>query len=152
MTSESVSSVLVDLLNNNRKVGRALVSLYRRGGTELLERSLPGALGNRAQHVKELLQSVIGRASDSADIALDKVYDTTAKAVVKVATRVDDFADQYAPKSINIARQLTLPGAQLARHVSATVAATAGRVHPIRAQQTPAKPTHKATKRRCGRK
>ena len=146
MSSESVSSVIVELLDNNRKVARAVVGLYRQGGTKLLDKSLPGTLGNRGQRVKDLLQSVIGRAADTADIALDTVYARTAKAVVKVATTVDGFAGQYAPRSVQLARQIALPAARIARRVSARVASTAGNVYPIKAQKNAAKPIRKATR------
>ena len=146
MSSESVSSVIVDVLDNNRKVGRAVVGLYRRGGTKLLDKSLPGALGSRKRRVKDLLQSAIGKASDTTDNALDTVYDRTAKTVVKVATKVDGFTDQYAPKIGQLARQIALPGARIARGVSARVAATADNIYPLKAHKAAAKPIRKATK------
>jgi hypothetical protein len=147
MSSESLSSVIIDLLDNQHTVGRAVVGLYRRGGTKLLDKSLPESLGNRGQQVKHVLETVIGKASDGADVALDKLYGVTASTVEKLATKVDGVGGQYAPRSLNFARQLTLPGALIARKVSATLAATAGKISPIKAGKTIANPTRKTAKK-----
>jgi hypothetical protein len=147
MSSESLSSVIIDLLDNQHKVGRAVVGLYRRGGTKLLDQSLPESLGNRGRQVKDVLESVIVKASDGADVALDKLYGNTAKAVGKLATKVDGVGVRYAPICLNLARQITLPGALIARKVSATLASTAGKIYPIKAGKTTAKPTRKTAKK-----
>jgi hypothetical protein len=147
MSSESLSSVIIDLLDNQHKIGRAVVGLYRGGGTKLLDKSLLESLGNRGQQVKDVLESVIGKASDGADVALDKLYGNTAKAVEKLATKVDSVGGQYGPRCLNLARQITLPGARIARKVTATLAATATKIYPITAGKATAKPTRKPAKK-----
>ena len=59
MSSESLSSVIIDLLDNHHKVGRAVVGLYRRGGTKLLDRSLPASLGNGGRSCLDHLEVFI---------------------------------------------------------------------------------------------
>ena len=147
MSSESLSSVIIDLLNNQHKVGRAVVGLYRRGGTQLLDETLPKAFGNRVRQVKDVLESVVSKASHGADVALDEVYGNTAKVVGNLATKVDDVGAQYAPRFLELARQITLPGALLARKVSATMASTAGMIYPLEAQKSAATPARKTARK-----
>ena len=147
MSSESLSSVIIDLLDNHHKVGRAVVGLYRRGGTKLLDRSLPASLGNGGRQVKDVLETVIGKASDGADVALDKLYGITATTVGKLATKVDDVGGQYAPRCLDLARQITLPGARIARKASATLASTVSKIYPSKVEKAAAKPARKTAKK-----
>src|SRR5271154_3305336 len=122
MSNQSLSLVVLDVLKNNRKVGKAIVKAYRMGGTRLVKQQLPGALGNRGEKVTNFLANGIGRTSDVVDAALDKIYGHASKAVVKVAATVGGLENEYATKYFDLMSNLALPGARIARDMSGKVA------------------------------
>jgi hypothetical protein len=129
MSNQSLSLLVLDVLKNNRKVGKAIVKAYRAGGTRLVNRQLPGALGQRGEKVTHFLANGIGRSSDVVDVTLDKIYSHASKAVEKVAAAVDGVENPYATKYFDLVTSLTLPGARIARDVSGKVAARTGKIH-----------------------
>jgi hypothetical protein len=122
MSNQSLSLVVLDVLKNNRKVGKAMVQAYRTGGTRLVKQQLPGALGNRGEKVTNFLANGIGRTSDVVDVALDKFYGHASKVVAKVAATVDGVDNEYATKYFGFISNLALPGARIARNMSSKVA------------------------------
>jgi|GEM_PF-2335954 len=55
MTSESYASVVLDVLKQNRNVGKSLVETFRVGDISLVEKNLSGKLGSRGDKVTNLL-------------------------------------------------------------------------------------------------
>jgi hypothetical protein len=147
MSNQSLSLVVLDVLKNNRKVGKAIVKAYRTGGTRLVKQQLPGALGNRGEKVTSFLANGIGRTSDVADGALDKIYNHASKAIVKVAATVDGVENQYASKYFDLIANLTLPSARIARNVSGKVAARTSKTHGRTATKVARKAVRKIVKK-----
>ena len=129
MSNQSLSLVVLDVLKNNRKAGKAMLKAYRAGGTRLVKQQLPGALGNRGEKVTNFLANGIGRTSDVVDGALDKIYGHASKAVVKVAAAVGGLENEYATKYLGFISNLALPGARIARNVSSKVADRTSKIH-----------------------
>lgn len=123
MASETLSSVVLDALKQNRKVGKSFVDAYRVGGIQLIEKNLSGRLGTRGKKVTGLLVKGIGKASDGAERALDTVCDQAAKAVQSVAAKVGGVDNPYAVKYLDFVGKITLPGAKIARNLSTKLAA-----------------------------
>jgi hypothetical protein len=126
MSNQSLSLVVLDVLKNNRKVGKAIVKAYRTGGTRLVKQQL---LGSRGEKVTNFLANGIGRSSEVVGVALDKIYTHASKAVEKVAAAVDGVENPYATKYFDLVTSLTLPGARIARKVSGKVAARTSMMH-----------------------
>ena len=147
MSNQSLSLVVLDVLKNNRKVGKAIVKAYRNSGTRLVKQQLPGALGNRGEKVTTFLANGIGRASDVVDVALDNIYDRASKAVVKVAATVDGVENKYATKYLDLMSNLTLPGARMARDLSSKVADRTSKIHGRSVKKAARKVVRKAAKK-----
>jgi len=147
MLNQSLSFVVLDVLKNNRKVGKAIVKAYRTGGTRLVKQQLPGALGNRGEKVSSFLANGIGKTSDVVDVALDKIYDRASKAVAKVAATVDGVENQYAAKYFDLISNLALPGARIARDMTSKVADRAGKTHGRSAKKVARKAVRKIAKK-----
>jgi hypothetical protein len=147
MSNQSLSLVVLDVLKNNRKVGKAIVKAYRTGGTRLVKQQLPGALGDRGEKVTKFLADRIGRTSDVVDVALDKIYDHASKAVVRAAATVDGVENRYAAKYFDLVSNLTLPGARMARDVSGMVAARTSKTHARPAAKVARKAVRKIVKK-----
>jgi len=144
MSNESVSSLVLDVLEHHRKFGKSIVDAYRQGGTRLVGRSFSRVLGERGERLDDLLTSGIGRASDGVEIALDKLYARTSTLVAKVASRVDEMGEHYSPVCLKLMRNVALPGAKIARGMSAKLASRAGKIHLAGATKTAVKSSRKA--------
>jgi hypothetical protein len=147
MSNESLSSLVLDVLDNNRKVGKSIVGAYREGGTRLVSRRLFLALGSRGERIDDLLVAGVGKASDGADYALDTFYDRASRVVTKVASTVDTLGDRYSPVSLNFVRNAVLPGARIARRLSTRLAARCGRFYTADAAKTVGKSAKKAARK-----
>ena len=123
MTSESLSAVVLDVLKNNRSLGKSLVGADRVGGTRLIKKNLSGKFGNRAQKATDFLIRSIDIGSDRADRALDKVFDLTSTAIVKVAD------NKYATQYFDLVSKVTLPTAKVARSLGGKLADRINKVH-----------------------
>jgi hypothetical protein len=147
MASESLSAVVLDVLKQNRKVGKSVVDAYRTGGTRLIEKNLSSRLGTRGKKVTGLLVKGIGKASDGAERALDTVCDQATKAVESVAAKVNGVENQYAAKYFDLVGKITLPSAKIARNLSTKIAAGTAKVYKSPAKTVAHKSTRKAVKR-----
>jgi hypothetical protein len=143
MASETLDSVVLDVLKNNRRIGKSFVGAYRVGGTRLIRRSPSGKLGERGQKVGDLMIQGIDKASDGANGALDKVYDLAANAIAKTAD------NDYAAKYFDLVGKVALPSAKLARNLSGKLAARVGKVYRSAGPKAGAKVVKQ---RRAGRK
>jgi hypothetical protein len=147
MSNQSLSLVVLDVLKNNRKVGKAILKAYRNGGTRLVKQQLPVALGHRGEKVTNFLANGIGKSSHVVDVTLDKIYSHASKAVEKVAAAVDGVENQYATKYFDLVSSLTLPGARIARDMSGKVAARTGKVHARTVKKVARKAVRKIVKK-----
>jgi hypothetical protein len=136
MASESLNSVVIDVLQNNRKAGKSFIEAYRSGGVRLtsqvesgwenvidkragkLNKKLRSKLIDGGQKVTQFLAQRIEMISDGADKTLDKVYKQATTAVEKVATKVESVDNQYATKYFDYVGKVALPGVKLARGLS----------------------------------
>lgn len=99
MTSESYASVVLDVLKQNRNVGKSLVETFRVGDISLVEKNLSGKLGSRGDKVTNLL--IKRRRRSEAVIA-----------------KVDGVENKYAAKVFDVLGRISLPGAKMARSLS----------------------------------
>jgi hypothetical protein len=121
MKTESLNSVMVDVLKNNRQVGKSLVEAYRTGGTKLVEKSLSGRFGARGLKVGEFLIKGIGKASDTAEDAMGMMCNRACGVLVKI----DD--NKYAAKYLGLVSKVTLPSAKIVRNLSGKLAQRVGK-------------------------
>jgi len=147
MASESLSSVVLDVLKQNRKVGKSFVDAYRVGGKRIIERNLSDKLGNRGKKIGGLLVKGISKASDGADLALEKVCDQASSAVRKVAAKVSGMDNRYAAKYFSLVGKVTLPGAKIARDLSTKLAEGTAKAYKRPGTKAVAKPARKVAKR-----
>jgi hypothetical protein len=122
MTSETLSSVMLDVLKNNRRVGKILVDAYRVKSTQFVEKNLSGKFGDRGQKVGDFLIKGIDTAADSGAGALVKVCEQASSAIRKI---VDNA---YATKYFDLVGKIALPGAKIARNLSGKLADRLGKL------------------------
>lgn len=136
--SDSVGSLLNDVLENNRKTLKSVIEAYRVGGVRLTqgigvrwERVLEGGPLNKTLRVRlvdgsgkvrDLCSSGIEKVSDGADKTLTKIYDTAVSTVEKVGERVVAVENPYAVKYLGYVEKAALPSVKLARDLSQRVA------------------------------
>ena len=151
MTSESYGSVVLDVLKQNRKVGKSLVDTYRVGGISLVEKNLSGKLGNRGEKVTKLLIKGIAKTSDGTEVALNIVSDQASKAIEAVIAKVDGVENKYATKVFDVLGRISLPGAKIARSLSSKLAEGTANIQKRAgvqvADKAPRKAPRKAVKR-----
>jgi hypothetical protein len=146
MSRESLSSIVVDILENNKGVAKSIIGAHRQVGARISDLKLCRAFGYRGEQVTDLLKAGIGKASDGVEFALDKFYDQASKTFVKVADTVNGVGDKYAPTYLNLARNVTLPGARVAREVSVRLASRANKIYPVGIGKAAAKSVRKSSK------
>jgi hypothetical protein len=122
MTTESLSSVMLDVLKNNRRVGKTLVDAYRVKSTQFVDKNLSGKFGDRGQKVSDFLIQGIDTASDSAAATLVKVCDFASSAITKI------IDNAYATKYSNLVSKMALPGVKIARNLSGKLADRLGQL------------------------
>jgi hypothetical protein len=139
MATESVSSVVIDVLKNNREAGKSLIKAYRTGGTRILRgcdaqwnrvidlggdklnKKIRARLLDGGQVVSEFLAGQIVGIAHTVGRALDTAYDQAASLVSLVSTKVDAIDLPYAPKYVGYVSAGALPGVKLVRKVSETL-------------------------------
>lgn len=139
--SESVGSLLSDVLANNRKTFKSVIGAYRVGGVRLaqgmgvnLERALEEQAGrfnkdlrvrlvDSSGKVRDFCSARIENVSDGAAKTLDKLYSTAVSAVEKVSERVVAVENPYAQKYFSYVEKAALPSVKMARNLSGRVAA-----------------------------
>jgi len=140
MATESLSSVVIDVLKNNHKVGKSVIDAYRVGGARLasqlesrwewvldtragkFNKGLHSRLTNGGQKVSHFLSQRIEKLSNTADKALEKAYDGAATVVKKVTAKVDAVDNEYATRYFDYVGKVTLPSAKLARGLTEKLA------------------------------
>jgi len=166
MTTETLTSVLGDVIRNNAKTGKLLIRAYRAGshravtrfgkglgyvidrtGEELsaAQRNKVSGVGHR--FVKFADQSV-GRAAEGAELALERLYKGATAMVETLDTNLAKVEGPLASRYVEFATNVTLPAAKLARVVSdriveGTARVTAASVAPKAAARVSRKP-HRA--------
>jgi len=129
MTSELLSSVVRDVLKNNRKTGKSVVLAYRVGGKRLIQKSGVDKLGNGGQKVTSILLKGINKVSNGAEGLVDTVYDRASQAVEKVAETVDGVGNEYATQYFDLVSKAAMPGAKIARGLSGKVATRISKIY-----------------------
>ena len=147
MTSESYGSVVLDVLKQNRKVGKSLVDAYRVGGISLVQKNLSGKLGRRGDKVTNLLIKGIAKTSDGTEVALNIVGDQASKAIEAVIAKVDGVENKYATKVIDVFSRISLPGAKIARRLSSKLAEGTAKIQKHAAVQVADKGPRKASRK-----
>jgi len=127
MSTESLSSIVLDVVANNRQIAKSIVGACRRSAARISDSPLSRLLGQRGARLDDLLSRGIGKTSDGAHYVLDRLYDRVSDVVTKTGSAVDEVGSQYSPACLNLARQAALPGARMARAISATLATRAGK-------------------------
>jgi hypothetical protein len=140
MTSEKVSSVVLDILENNRKTGKSIIESYRKGGIRLthriesgwekvidkgasrLDKKLRAKLVDGGHKLTGFWSKRVATVSDTAEKALDKVYDGATKAFESVKSKVEGVDNKYASQYFTYVGKAALPGAKLALDLSARLA------------------------------
>jgi hypothetical protein len=170
MASESLSSVVLEILENNLKTGKSVIESYRKGGQKLaskiesgwvtvvdkgasrLDKKIRTRLVDGGQKVTNFVSDRVAGVSDTAGSALDKVYDRAAKAVETVSSRVEGVNNEYASKYFDYVGKVTLPGAKLALNLSNRLANGVDTIYgkaaakPKAARKSPLKRTRAAKK------
>ncbi|MET0659867.1 MAG: hypothetical protein ABW110_17100 [Steroidobacteraceae bacterium] len=173
--SESVGSLLSDVLENNRKALKSVIEAYRLGGVRLaqgvgvrLERALEEGAGRLNKNLRVTLVDSSGKVRDfcsqriedvsaGADKTVNKFYDTAISAVEIVGERVVAVENPYAQKYLGYVEKAALPSVKLARDLSVRVAQGAEtayeRIAPKRKTRTTTvtKAKRRSTRRRAKR-
>jgi N-dimethylarginine dimethylaminohydrolase len=141
VTTETLSTIIGDTLQNNAKTGKLLIHACRSGSNRasvkfgkgietVLDKTtarLKAAQRTKVLHATQrftrLAEKRVASVSDSAEKALDKFYKSAAQAVERVAARAEKVDNKYALKCVELARNMTLPSVKLARTMSEKIAA-----------------------------
>jgi phage-related protein len=136
MASETLSSVVLEILENNLKTSKSFIESYRKGGMKIasriesgweqvvdkgasrLDKKIRTRLVDGGQKVTNFLSNRVAGVSDTAESAMDKVYDGATKAIEKVSSKVGGVDNKYASKYFDYVGKATLPGAKLALNLS----------------------------------
>jgi len=164
MATESLNSVVNDVLKNNRKTAKSFIEVYRVGGTRLAsefesrwERLIEGRAGkldervrskliDAAKKVSSTMTTGIEKVSTGAEKAVNVVYDRAASAVQKMSDGIGNVGNSYATTYFDYVGKVTLPSLKLTRDLSDRVA---GGVESLQGRLTP---KHKAASRKTTRK
>ena len=136
MTTETLTTVLGDVLRNNTKTGKLLIRAYRTGshravarfgkglgyvigraGEEMTAAQRNKVSGVGGRFVKFADQS-LGRAADGAEQALERFYKGATAMVETLDTNLAKVEGPFATRYVEFATNVTLPAAKLARAVS----------------------------------
>jgi hypothetical protein len=120
MATESLSAVVIEVLENNLRAGKSFIEAYRVGGVRLAHKL--GSRWERGQNVAEIWSSRIAQVSTGADKVLEKVYDSATSAIETVSERVGTVGNPYAVRYFDYVGKAALPGMKLARALSNRVA------------------------------
>jgi hypothetical protein len=136
--SDSVGSLLNDVLENNRKACKSVIAAYRVGGVRVtqgigvrwervlkdgpLNKTLRVSLVGGSGKLRNLCNSGIEKVSHGADRTLERVYDTAIATVEKVGDRVVAVENPYAVKYFGFVEKAALPSVKLARDLSQRMA------------------------------
>jgi hypothetical protein len=133
VTTETLSAIIGDALQNNAKTGKLLIHACRSGSnrasvkigkgietvldktTARLKAAQRMKVLHATQRFTRLAEKRVASVSDNAERALDKFYKGAAQAVERVAARAGKVDNKYASKCVELARNMTLPTVKLAR-------------------------------------
>jgi hypothetical protein len=136
MATESVTSVFLNVLENNRNAGKSLIKAYRAGGTRFirgvdsrwdrvvdiggskLNKKLRSKIHDGSRTVVGFCASRLDTISSNADKALNSVYDRAESVVNGVSSKVDSLDMPYASKYLSFVGTRALPSVKLARTIS----------------------------------
>ena len=139
MKSESLSSVVQNVIEDDRLVGKNLVEAYRVGGTfacgtldkrvqaalvrvPLLNDAVKTYVSNASKRLTQLVGKSVAAISDGADSVIDRVSDGATGALTQVASRAEGVDNKYAVQYVQLVSKLSMPGAKLAQNVSGRMA------------------------------
>jgi phage-related protein len=136
MATESLSSVVIDMLETNRTTGKSAIEVYRSGVTRIakgvesvieagagrINKKLQGNIAKRTRRLTGLVTDRVAKVSDGAGKALDRVYDGFANAVHTVSKRVDSIDNGYATRYFDYVGKAALPSVKLTRDVTTRIA------------------------------
>jgi hypothetical protein len=122
MAIEALSEAFLDLLENNRRVGKSVTEIYRVGGVKLVEQGLSGRLGARGERISTLLVDGIDKASARVVKVVDKVHGSVSKTVVGVAARVGELESAKTKSYLAFVGKVNLPAVKAASAVSGKLA------------------------------
>jgi hypothetical protein len=142
MKTESLSTVMLEVLKNNRQVAKSLIEAYRTRATRLIENGLASRLGSRGRKLGDVLVKRIDRVSDSAEGMMVGMCNRACGLVEKM----DD--GKYAAKYLGPVGKAMLPGAKIVRNLSGTLAARIATKHRVagaglRATRVKHRPMHR---------
>jgi len=147
MAPERLSSVMLEVVENNRRLAHALVKAYRRGSGQLIDRSLSGRFGARGEQLSELITWGVDRVAERAEAAVTSIFGEVSKAVSQMGDWADQVDNPYATLSLQLFRTVNLPGARAARALSGRLAAGVGQWYGADAKKV-ARPARRPAKRR----
>jgi hypothetical protein len=116
MATESLSAVVIEVLENNLRAGKSFIEAYRVGGVRLAHAI--GARWERGQKVAEMWGTRIAQVSTGADKVLEKVYGGATSAIETVSERVGTVDNPYAVRYFDYVGKAALPGMKLVRTLS----------------------------------
>ena len=126
MASETFSSIMLDVVENNRRVAHALVGAYREGGTKLIDRSLSGRFGARGRMISALMIEGTAAVADGAEAAVTSVFGEISRAVAQLGEWAADVDNPYATRYLQLLGAINLPMARAARTLSGELASRVG--------------------------
>jgi len=136
MATESLSAVVIEVLENNLRAGKSFIEAYRVGGERLaheiesrwervidartrrLNAKVRDKLIEGGQKIAEMCSARIAQVSTGADKVLERVYGGATSAVETVSERVGTVDNQYVGRYFDYVGKAALPGLKLARTLS----------------------------------
>jgi hypothetical protein len=147
MASENLGSVVLDVVENNRRMVQAMLGAYRTGGTKLIGQSLSGRFGGRGARAAQFLSRGIDKTSTAIETAVSGGNCQVSNAVARINAWAGQIDNRYASRYLQLLGTLSLPGARVARALSGQLASGADRLYGAGAPIA-SKPARRSIKRR----
>jgi hypothetical protein len=167
MKSNSLSTVVQSVIENDRVFGKNLVETYRAGGSLMLDRldqgmelimerspfindSVKSYLLDVGKSLKSFSEKSVEAVSDRAEGVIDRMSEGAADAVGRVATRAEKVQNSYASQYLEFVSRLYMPGAQLAREFTDRLADRSNKLSEYvanRSESAPVKAVKRAVKK-----
>jgi len=154
MATENLSSVVLDVVENNRRVAQSLLGAYRTGSSKLIGQTLRGRFGDRGKQAAEFLVQGLDKASNGIEAAVGGLSRQMSQAVSQIDGWIDRVENPYASGYLHYLSALNLPGAKVVRALSGRLACGANRLYggaQHGGQEARAKPVGRRRSRRKAR-
>ena len=147
MASENLGSVVLDVVENNRRMVQAMLGAYRTGGAKLIDQSLSGRFGGRGARAAQFLSRGIEKTSAAVEAVVSGAHCQVSSAVARINAWAGQVDNRYASSYLQLLGTLSLPGARVARALSGQLASGADRLYGAGAPIA-SKPARRSAKRR----